>query len=62
MIALVDYDDVRLGRRGPRYRRRFGIAVPMRRIADAMKNSGGRLGRFVGAFGTGGAASGGGSS
>ena len=60
MIVLVDY--VRLGRKGPRYRRRFGIAVPMRRIADAMKSSGGRLGRFVDAFGTGGAASGGGPS
>ena len=42
--------------------RRFGIAVPMRRIADAMKSSGGQLGRFVDAFGTGGAASGGGPS
>lgn len=42
--------------------RRFGIAVPMRRIADAMKNSGGQLGRFVDAFGTGDAASGGGAS
>ena len=41
---------------------RFGIAVPMRRIEDAMERSRGELGRFVDAFGTGDAMSGGGPS
>lgn len=31
--------------------RRFGIAVPMRRIEDALERSGGEFGRFVDAFG-----------
>lgn len=41
---------------------RFGIAVPMRRIEDAMEQSRGELGRFVDAFGTGDAMSGSGPS